>query len=244
MKFFTHTALLVFVTFFLKVEVVSSQKINPDTWGAWYIYFFDGNVAGKNWGIQGDIQHRTWNGFDDMEQFLARGGFYYKAPKSKAQFTLGYATITTGEFGSGKKTSHENRIYQEFLFPENPLPRVFLTHRIRIEQRWVDNQKFRTRYRYFIAVTVPLNKPDLSKGAIYIQGTNAVFINGEKNIGNGKKVELFDRDRIYGAFGYSISNNLKIQVGAMRQITDTWAKNQVQISLHHKFQLGKEASGD
>lgn len=108
-------------------------------------------------------------------------------------------------------------------------------HRFRFEQRFVENQNFRTRWRYNIFITVPLNKIDLNKGAIYVSFYNELFINGERNIGNGTTVEIFDRNRTYGAFGYSITDKLKLQLGYMNQITDYWSKGQIQCSFHHKF---------
>jgi hypothetical protein len=35
--------------------------------------------------------------------------------------------------------------------------------------------------------------------------------------------------------GYMIKKGLKIQFGAMNQTTDTWSKNQLQLSIHHKM---------
>lgn len=70
---------------------------------------------------------------------------------------------------------------------------------------------------------------------IYLSLYNEVFINGERNIGNGNSVGIFDRNRSYAAIGYMIKKQLKVQIGVMLQITDNWGKTQVQISLHHKF---------
>ena len=59
--------------------------------------------------------------------------------------------------------------------------------------------------------------------------------NGQRDIGNGNTVEVFDRNRCYAALGYMIKKGLKIQFGAMNQTTDTWSKNQLQLSIHHKM---------
>ena len=203
--------------------------------GAWYMYFWNTTIKESNWGFQGDAQYRNWDLIGDLEQLLLRGGLTYQPENTSAKFTLGYANITTGEFGEGDATVVENRIYQEALLSQKIGERFFLTHRFRYEQRFVENQDFRTRYRYNLFVNVPLNQPDLQKGAVYIALYNELFINGERSIGDGRMVELFDRNRTYMALGYSLSNALRFQAGWMRQITDNWSKSQLQLSAHHSF---------
>ncbi|MFB0904339.1 MAG: hypothetical protein QMB11_08170 [Nonlabens sp.] len=43
-----------------------------------------------------------------------------------------------------------------------------MTERFRYEQRWVENQDVRTRYRYNLFLNVPMNQKYLSKNAVYI----------------------------------------------------------------------------
>lgn len=147
-------------------------------------------------------------------------------------FTLGYANITTGQFGDGDDTFSENRIYQEALLPQKVGSRFLLTHRFRYEQRWVDDQDFRTRYRYNLFVNVPLNNTQLVKNTIYLALYNEIFINGEREIGDNREVQFFDRNRTYLGLGYNILDNLRVQAGWMKQTTVNWAKGQAQLSLH------------
>jgi hypothetical protein len=93
----------------------------------------------------------------------------------------------------------------------------------------------RTRFRYNLFLNVPLNQPNLDKNAVYLAFYNELFINGEKEFGGPRAVELFDRNRFYSALGYAIKDNLKLQAGYMQQTTDTWSKGQLQLSLHHNF---------
>jgi hypothetical protein len=69
----------------------------------------------------------------------------------------------------------------------------------------------------------------------YLALYNEIFINGQRNIGNGNSVEIFDRNRFYLAAGYVIKKGLKIQLGIMNQTTNIWQKNQFQFSFHHKI---------
>ncbi|MEM7036965.1 MAG: DUF2490 domain-containing protein, partial [Bacteroidota bacterium] len=183
----------------------------------------------------GDFQHRNWNILGDLEQLLLRSGVTYKPKSANVKFTLGYGFIRTGTPGDSKDAVIEHRIYQEALLPHAVGPRFKLTHRFRFEQRFVENQDFRTRFRYNLFVNVPLNKKDLSPGAVYLALYNELFINAQRDIGNGATVELFDRNRTYGALGYSIIPGLRAQLGYMQQTTNGWSKGQLQVSLHHKF---------
>ena len=214
------------------------SQVDDGELGGWYMYFWDAPfVENSRWGMQGDLQWRNWSAApgSDLEQLLIRGGITYSPKNGGVKFTLGYASITTGEFGDSDETFHENRIYQEALIPQKILGWVYLTHRFRYEQRFVDNQDTRTRYRYNLFVNIPLNKAQIVKGTWYLAFYNELFINGQRDIGNLKEVELFDRNRVYGALGYQFANTMKVQAGLMRQITDNWAKYQLQLSLHHSF---------
>ncbi|WP_424492928.1 DUF2490 domain-containing protein [Salinimicrobium sp. GXAS 041] len=215
--------------------VPASAQIDKDETGGWYMYFWNTNFSNDKWGLQGDVQYRNWDLLGDLEQLLLRGGLTYSPENANIKFTLGYGHITSGAFGDSDDTSKEHRVYQEALLPQKLGSRIYLTHRFRYEQRWVENQDFRTRYRYNFFLNIPLNQQVISKNAIYLAFYNELFINGERAIGNGNKVEFFDRNRFYSALGYSISNQLRMQAGYMEQTLDTRSKGQVQLSLHHTF---------
>ena len=213
----------------------ANAQFDEDQLGAWYMYFFSGKMGEGPWGVQGDAQFRNWDLGGDLEQLLLRGGITYSPENANIKFTLGYGNITTGAFGDDNSTVSESRMYQEALFPTVFADRFFLTHRFRYEQRWVEGQDMRTRYRYNLFMNIPLNQPNLKQGAIYLALYNELFINGERSIGSGNTVEIFDRNRFYTAVGYSIKDNLRTQLGVMKQTTNNWSKNQLQWSLHHSF---------
>lgn len=225
--------LLVVINLFFINQI--KAQFDEDQLGAWYMYFFSTQFGDSNFGVQGDVQFRNWDLGSDLEQLLLRGGFTYKPENADIKFTLGYGNITTGAFGDDNSTVIESRIYQEALFPTNFADRVFLTHRFRYEQRFVEGQDLRTRYRYNLFMNIPLNQQDLKKGAIYIALYNELFINGQREIGLGNTVEVFDRNRFYAALGYTIKDGLRTQLGMMKQTTNAWSKNQLQLSLHHSF---------
>lgn len=213
----------------------AQTSFDEDQLGAWYMYFFTHRFSGSQWGVQGDYQYRSWDLAKDKEQLLLRSGLTYTPKAANVTFTLGYAYVSSGAFGESKTNVSENRIYQEALMPQKLGGRFLLTHRFRYEQRWMENQDFRTRYRYNLFVNVPLNARELKQNTLYLAMYNEIFINGQKDVGNGLTVEFFDRNRTYLGMGYGLSDRLRTQLGWMRQATDQWAKNQLQVSLHHAW---------
>ena len=226
--------LLIFCTQPLLHNDLNAQ-IQEDQTGGWYMYFFNTTLNDSPWGIQGDLQHRNWNIAGDLEQLMLRGGLTYSPQNANIKFTLGYGNITTGAFGSDNTTTAESRLYQEALFPVKFGNRFYTNHRFRYEQRFVENQDFRTRYRYNLFLNIALNKVNMERNTIYLALYNELFMNGQRTIGNGNTVEFFDRNRLYGAVGYVIQDGVKVQLGVMNQTTDSWGKNQIQLSLHHSF---------
>lgn len=228
-------ACLIVIIFSLPGPTCTAQNSIEKQTGAWYMYFFTKHFGQSRFGIQGDYQYRSWNYGSDLEQLMLRTGATYKPRNAEIMFTLGYANVTTGVFGDNDATVMENRIYQEALFPQKIGTRVLLTHRFRYEQRWLEGQDFRTRYRYNLFLNVPLNNTKLEKKTIYVALYNELFINAQRSIGNGLTVEYFDRNRTYLGMGYGLRDNLRLQAGWMYQLTSNFGKGQIQLSLHHSF---------
>ena len=211
------------------------QQVAEDQLGAWYMYFFNARFGESHFGVQGDYQFRFWNVAGDLEQLLLRTGLTYRPDNANVLFTLGYGHIISGVPGDSDEKSTENRIYQEALLPQQLGKRFLLTHRFRYEQRFVAGQAFRTRYRYNLFVNVLLRGEGLKKNTLYAALYNELFINGQRDIGDDRTVEIFDRNRTYLGLGYGISDQLRTQLGWMLQTTDNWQKGQMQLSLHHAF---------
>jgi len=229
MKLITSIFIVLFTTTQCYSQVEQSQT------GAWYMYFFNHQFEKNQFGIQGDIQYRNWNIIGDLEQLLIRSAVTYNPKDTNILFSLGYANITTGTFGDDNATSGENRIYQEALLPQKVGNRFYLTHRFRYEQRFVEDQDFRTRYRYNLFLNIPFNKISLEKNAVYAALYNEFFINGQNDIGNNREVQYFDRNRAYLGVGYVLKKGMRFQLGWMNQKTANVSKGQLQFSFHHNF---------
>lgn len=200
--------------------------------GAWYIYFGNFRFTESPWAIHGEAQYRNHNTIGDLEQLLLRTGLQYNHKSGNASFLAGYGSITSQVEGDATNSIHENRVYQEVILKQT-IGKVGFMHRFRYEQRWIEIQDFRTRFRYAIFVNVPINSLALGeKGSWYVQGYDELFINGEKL---DDKVEYFDRNRLYLGLGYRVRKNLAFQVGIMQQATDSKSKTYLQFTAFHQL---------
>lgn len=215
---------------FIFFSINSFSQDPEDRLGAWYMYFWNHDFKESRFGIQGDFQYRDHQILGDFQQFIARAGLSY-APNANIRFVGGYSHFTSGTLGESRETSTENRIFEDINLNHSISQRFRVNHRFRFEQRWVVNQDFRSRYRYLIGLNVPLGGLDATS-KFYLSFFNEVFINGEREIGDGRRVQYFDRNWLAGSLGYVISEKLRVQLGIMRETTNSGGKNQLLVSLH------------
>lgn len=213
----------------------AAAQIDEDELGAWYTYAWNATFDERRIGFQGDVQYRNWDTLGDLEQLLLRAGVTFRNDGGRVLYTVGLGHITSGAYGPRSATTAERRIYQEALIPARVGRKVFLTHRFRLEQRWLDGQDFRTRARYFFGLNVPFNQDTLAKGAVYLAFYNELFANLETDIGDGRRVDNFDRNRAYLAVGRSLRDDLRLQVGYLFQKTETVGKGQLQVNFIQTF---------
>jgi len=194
--------------------------------GNWFIYF--GNQAiNKKWNWWNEVQYRNYNFIGDLQQLLIRTGIGYNLTENNNNVLLGYAFINSQQYPPNsenkedKKSSNENRLYQQFTTRQN-FNRVFIQHRYRIEERFLTSD-FKMRFRYFLSFNVPINMNTMSKTALYASAYNEIFLNTQSPV--------FDRDRLYAGMGYVINSKFKVEIGFMTQIQETTSRGQFQIML-------------
>jgi len=207
-------------TIFLLLCTIALHAQKSNT-GNWFIYFGNQKINNK-WNWQNEVQHRNFNFMGDLSQLIVRTGIGYNLTENNNNILLGYGFINSQKYlpnSNNKVGTTEHRIYQQFITRQN-FNKVFLQHRYRIEERFLPND-FQMRFRYFLGINIAINKPKIEKNAYYLSAYNEIFINTQQNI--------FDRNRLYGAIGYVINKNIKIEAGYMAQTVETNNRNQFQI---------------
>ena len=189
--------------------------------GNWWIYLGDKTINSKfNW--HHEVQYRNYNFIGDTEQLLLRTGIGYNLSPRNNNLLLGYGFIQSEPYqeGAGRKLRiDEHRIYQQFIHKQL-LSGISLQHRFRFEQRFIE-QDFKMRFRYFVAMNMPLTNKELIDQTLYISAYNEVFLNTAES--------LFDRNRIYAGIGYKFTKHLRSEIGLMNQSTSSSGRYQLNL---------------
>lgn len=186
--------------------------------GNWLIYFGNKKFNSK-WNLHHEVQYRNYNAIGDLEQLLLRTGVGYNL-SDDTNVLLGYGYILSENYlgdTDAKEQINEHRIFQQFISKHNVIG-ISMQHRYRFEQRFIEGD-FKLRFRYFLGLNVPLGKNEDKQ--YYFSAYNEVFLN--------TKTAIFDRNRLYGGFGYKINQNIRVEIGYMNQFFETSGRDQLNI---------------
>jgi hypothetical protein len=217
-------------TIFLLLCTIALHAQKSNT-GNWFIYFGNQKINNK-WNWHNEVQYRNFNFMGDLSQLLVRTGIGFNLTENNNNILLGYGFINSQKYLSNsneKVGTNEHRVFQQFITRQS-FNKVFLQHRYRIEERFLPND-FQMRFRYFLGINIPINKPRLEKNAYYFSAYNEIFINAQQNI--------FDRNRLYGAIGYVFNKNIKMEAGYMVQTLESTNRNQFQIVIFNNIPFNK-----
>jgi len=190
--------------------------------GNWLIYIGNKKIKSK-WNWHHEVQYRNYDAVGDLEQLLLRTGIGYDLKENNNNLLLGYGFIRSENYNQDSQEKfivNEHRIFQQFI-TKHKLGVISLQHRFRFEQRFIeDDQKL--RLRYFLGVGVPLNKKEITDKTLYLSGYTEFFFNTNDDI--------FDRNRLYGGFGYKFNKKVKVELGYMNQFLGN-GNNRDQINI-------------
>lgn len=197
--------------------------------GAWYMYFGNNKISKKlNW--HNEIQYRNFDAVGDLEQLLIRTGIGYDLTENNNNVLLGYGFILSQPYVNGeKKENIEHRIFQQYITKQK-FGRFYLQHRYRLEERFLQDD-FRMRFRYMLGVNIPITQKELLPKTLYASVYNEIFLHFNSPV--------FDRNRVYGALGYVINKNMRIEAGYMNQIQENRNRGQIQIGFYNNIPFTK-----
>ena len=217
MTYFTRY-LLVFVCALFTLTAANGQDTNS---GAWYMYFGN-NKIGKNLYWHNEIQYRNHNWGGDLEQLLLRTGVGFDLTENNNNLLLGYGYIISQPYHQNEKSEIlEHRIFQQFINKET-IGRVVIQNRYRLEERFV-SEDYKMRFRYFMGFNIPISQSRMAPKTVYLSLYNEIFLN--------LNAPVFDRNRVYGALGYTINNTLKVEAGYMTQLYENNYRGQFQLAV-------------
>lgn len=221
-----------------------AQTVNQNS--GWFMFLNSTKFSDK-WGMHFDLQVRSEDDWKNVRNLLVRPGVTYYINKN-SNATLGYLFTQTYlpdlimlGFGNPKKTLTEHRIWQQYIYNHQPWKGATLSHRFRLEQRFIERQTndlFSQRFRYFFRLVQPLKRQEgaFTKG-MFAALQNELFFNLQnKEELNGS---LFDQNRAYLAVGYRVSKSFDIEAGYLNQSIKGANVNTVnsvaQLALYTRF---------
>ncbi len=223
------------IVIFLVVQLPAALLAQPGETGNWLMYFGQNRLS-KSISLHTEVQYRNHTLAPvNIEQLLLRTGLnYHFSPNALA--TGGYGYIASHVFESEQTIpeSEEHRIWQQ-LITTQIIGRIKFEHRYRIEQRWV-NRDYRNRLRYRLMLFIPLNKPSIEKGTLFLGWYDEIFMNTEQ--------VFFDRNRFYGALGYQFNQHTGMQIGMLHQQVNAFGKWYLQFALVYNPDLRKDPAPD
>lgn len=228
--------------------LLHAQTINQNT--GWFM-FLNSTKFNDKWGMHFDLQVRSEDNWNRVRNILVRPGLTYYINKN-SNATLGYLYTPTllatkisyidaagNSFAKGSLTEH--RIWQQYIYNHQPWKGAALSHRLRLEQRFIERQTddlFSQRFRYFFRLIQPLQKQEgaFTKG-VFAALQNELFLNIQnKDQLNGS---LFDQNRAYLAVGYRVSKAFDVEAGYLNQTIKGASRNTMnnvaQLALYTRF---------
>ncbi|WP_245563703.1 DUF2490 domain-containing protein [Spirosoma luteum] len=193
----------------------------------WYTYNGDHKLASR-WELHTEYQWRRIDLIRSWQQSLARVGLVYKLA-DRVKVSGGYTLFVTYPYGNYPSANAgvpkpEHRIYEDISLADT-FGRLKLTHRFRLEQRWIGQSsdtnprdiadwEYQHRARYQIAATFPLRGSTIDDGEFYLNAFDELFISFGRNVGNN----VFNQNRISGGLGYQIRDNFRLEFNYFSRI--------------------------
>jgi len=215
----------------------------------WFAYVGQYKVSEK-WGYHIEAQFRMDNQLEQNLQNLYRiGGMYFLS--SKEHLSAGYALVKT--FNTSLDEFYtENRLWEQYQLNHKWYDnKNTMTHRLRLEQRWVEHLStvagesntfnYQNRLRYLNRNLFHITNLSSDREELYAVLQDEVFL----NLGNNKiNTSFMDQNRFSVGMGLNYNNNIRLELSYMNQFitsssgVDTM-NHVVSISLLQNLDLQK-----
>lgn len=237
---------LVLLLVFLFSATFAQKTIHGQT--VWVAYYGQYKLA-KKFGAHLEVQWRGDANFEQNKQNVFRiGGMYYF--NNQITFSAGYGLIKTYDT-SLKDFFTENRAWEQIQYNHNWFEnKNLMTHRFRLEQRFVENivlnndnkviveaTNYQNRLRYLNRNVFHLFKFNNDRNKAYAIVQDELFF----NLGNNKvNANFFDQNRFLVGFGINYEDTIRLEIGYLNHFTtpnlgNNIMNHNVSMSISHNL---------
>jgi hypothetical protein len=178
------------------------------------------------WFFDTELNIRMSGPVSEIAQAFPRLSLRYQ-PAPSLRFNWGYAFVETWPYGKLPVALRfpEHRMWQQVQVNQG-LGRVAMTHRYRLEQRWLGRTALEdaeprvqdwvrtNRFRYRVQATIPFQGRTLDDGEFYANVSDEVFLNWGANV----QRNVFDQNRLAGSIGRRLSPSWRVELGYLEQL--------------------------
>ena len=223
-------------------EIISSE-------GAWFGVYTRYHFTNR-WSYYGEYHLRRRDGLINMGQIYLRLGATYRLAKN-VDLTAGavnpYYWAPDQSLPNIDKVVPQFRLWEQVVI-STPIRHVSILHQFRVEQRYRRDYEIGSpfelthRYRYKIALYIPINYGDLVANTLFISLYNEIFMQTGKSI----TYNHFEDNRAFIGLGYKLNKKLQIQAGYMKSYRHNnspysyQSRNIVRVNLYHQLDLKKD----
>lgn len=238
----------IIASFFLDSYGQSAGKKLTHQESLWTAYIHQTRLTEKL-GLWTDIHIRLTDNYTGRmgTEIYRFGGVYYI--NTNTRLALGYANIRH-HTSKGERFIPEHRPWQQIQWFRKG-NRYSTMQWLRLEQRFLqvldhgnptDDYRFNLRLRYNFNHFYPINRKEISPGAIFTVFNNELHLNAP----NENVSRFFDQNRFFLGMGYQMSPRVNMQVGYMNLTqriagTDMYSMNHtLRIFLFHNLDFSKK----
>ncbi len=208
-------------SFFLPASASAQAVGRTNTVSAHAWYYGVGHFQlSPHWGLSAEAHLRRASLLADKQQLLVRTSANYSL-NERVMLTVGYGYIETYPYGEYPSVTAfpEHRLFQQMQLTAPPLGRLGLTHRYRLEQRFIQfpersAAQLLNRVRYQLRATRPFAKAGAAPSTLYGYFFDEVFVGFGRNVA----ANIFDQNRLGAGLGYKLSKAMTVEAGYMQQL--------------------------
>jgi hypothetical protein len=202
-----------------------AQRTTYTNFNSWYALGADIALPGP-WSVLVDLQNRRSGPLRQTQSLFLRPALIY-AVNSGVKLGLGISRSESFPYGEIPSAYHtpEWRLFEQLQL-SHTVSRIAVSHRYRLEQRWLGRRGADTadhaiaqwnrasRFRYQVRGVMPLKGGTIDDHEPYATGYNELMI----GFGRGVALNVFDQNRTAVGLGWRHSRSWRAEAGFLEQV--------------------------